>query len=46
MPVTRAWHGDTDDWDHRLERASRLLKLTATALVGAGAIWSAAVDLW
>ena len=46
MPSTRAWHGDAGDWDHRLERAARSLKLTATALTGAAAVWIAAVRLW
>jgi hypothetical protein len=46
MPLMRAWHRDTADWDLRLERASRLLKLTATALAGSAALWSAAARLW
>jgi hypothetical protein len=41
MPLTRAWHQATSDWDHRLERASRSLKVTATALVGCAATWLA-----
>jgi hypothetical protein len=46
MPVTRAWHPHAADWDGRLERTSKLLKVTATSLGGSGAVWMAAVELW
>ncbi|HSK95771.1 MAG TPA: hypothetical protein VK891_04060 [Euzebyales bacterium] len=45
MPVTRAWHGSTADWDRRLERTSGALKLAATALGGCAAVWVAVVGL-
>jgi hypothetical protein len=41
MPITRAWHRSTGDWDRRLEQTSRWLKLTATALGGCAALWIA-----
>ena len=41
MPLTRTWHQATSDWDHRLERASRWVKVTTTALAGCAAVWLA-----
>jgi hypothetical protein len=46
MPLMRAWHPHPSDWDHRLERMSRLLKVTATSLGGCAALWIAVVELW
>lgn len=45
MPVTRSWHDPADDWDRRLEQASRPLKVVATAFVGCAAVWIAIVAL-
>jgi hypothetical protein len=41
MPLTRTWHRATGDWDRRLERTSRWVKVTATALAGCAATWLA-----
>lgn len=46
MPVTRGWHGSAADWDQRLERTSRLVKVAATLLVGCAAVWTTIVALW
>lgn len=46
MPIMRAWHPHPSDWDRRLERMSRLLRVTATSLGGCAAVWIAVVELW